>query len=81
MRKYSLLEKLCGDNSKMLYYLLHTISNYLQNMVDNRVTTELVSGYQSHLQDVRDMYNNKDKKIIEICLSKEDLACTFQKYQ
>lgn len=29
----------------MYYYTLHTIGNYLENMIEKRVTTELVAGF------------------------------------
>ena len=34
----------CG-NGRTAYHVLHMIGNYFQEMVDKRITTELVSGF------------------------------------
>jgi len=43
----SLIEKLVkrSGDEQMGYYVLHMLGNYFQQMVDRRVTTELVAGY------------------------------------
>lgn len=45
----------------------------MQNMIDNRVTTEMIEGYDSHLNDIKDMYSNSDKNITSVCVSLQDL--------
>lgn len=41
------------ENIKIAYYVLHMIGNYFQEMVDKRVTTELVSGFECSLLQVK----------------------------
>jgi hypothetical protein len=70
LRENSLLEWLCGgsSNERIGYYWLHMLGNYLENMVDKRVTTELVAGYESPIHDVREMYARKEKGVVSIHL-------------
>ena len=45
----------------------------MQNMIDNRVTTEMIEGYDSHLNDIKEMYSSSDKNITSVCVSVQDL--------
>ena len=50
-----MLKKLCESSGDKLtlYYLLHMLGNYLQIMIEKRVTTELVTGFESQIGDIK----------------------------
>jgi hypothetical protein len=83
LRENSLLEWLCGgsSNERIGYYWLHMLGNYLENMVDKRVTTELVAGYESPIHDVREMYARKEQGVVSICLSPKDLQFVLRLFK
>lgn len=62
-----------SHKKKVLYNWLHMLGNYLQNMIDTRVTTELVAGYESPIKDIKEMYQNESKNIPIVTLSIHDL--------
>lgn len=42
--------------------------------MDKRVTTELVSGFECDLAQIKEMYESKGSCLVEIKISKVDLA-------
>lgn len=46
-----------SQDGRIIYYVLHMIGNYFQEMVDKRITTELVSGFECQINDVKNMYS------------------------
>jgi hypothetical protein len=56
------------------------IGNFFQDMIDKRVTTELVSGFECAIKDVKQMYESKGKCIIELKISKYDLKWICKKF-
>jgi hypothetical protein len=42
-------------------------------MIDKRVTTELVSGFECPIADVKEMYASKNKCLVQVKLTKFDL--------
>lgn len=62
-----------GETKKGVYYWLHMVGNFLQNMIDARVTTELVAGFESPLKDIKEMYQSSNKNVTVVTLSVYDL--------
>lgn len=74
-----LLEK--NGNAKSGFYALHMIGNFFQDMIDKRVTTELVRGFECHISDVQQMYASKASCLIELHISKYDLAWACMRFK
>lgn len=57
------------------------IGNYIQVMVDQRVTTEIVVGFESQVADVREMFRNNDKNVVKFFISQHDFKYLLQFYR
>ncbi len=56
------------------------VGNFFQDMIDKRVTTEMVSGFKCTIADVQQMYNSKGKCLVELRISKYDLAWICRRF-
>ncbi len=55
------------------------IGNYIQHVIDTRGTTEIVHKYESHIDEIKNMYKNTNKNAIDFKLSLSDVRYLCEK--
>lgn len=83
VREDSLVQQLVevSSSGRMLYYCLHLMGSYFENMVNNRVTTELVTGFECQIPDVKEMYQKDANNVTEVRISQRDLEYILECYK